>query len=424
MEVDILSSIGIISSVAGILGLTVKDLIEKVRNRKRGLNPKEVISWYENRKYLASQNAINEVLVRYYGEYGNLKPHKFSIDGKIYTNSLYIDPRFSSVNQTMLTIPMSLEESVSTSQDIETLQNYATDIIAKFDMLVDLKKMKEFHNEPIYILSNLKEKPDFSLKFARVDYLQYRFTTGLLEDELIDALVKSDGDVDKLLGNSDKLMPIRKKIIPNTESLRNLRNRYSQTGIVSAFALRTREDFKIMYQIRSGKVGDKHGAISLIPRAFHSYVVNEEKEVNMHWTVLRELYEELFDGDDAAKDVKFLNHDWYFEKLDQMRWFKEHDSFYLEGLTFGADTFQGGYSMGTLLCIFDSWYYEKYKDYLMKSWESEKVFILSTKDTEGIKKIFDNSNTLGDTKAYFVDALLRLKEIDPSKVALPEIIKI
>jgi len=52
------------------------------------------------------------------------------------------------------------------------------------------------------------------------------------------------------------------------------------------------------------------------PNCSGSHIIIEHPfaEVNLSWTIYRELFEELFGGKEVEKDLRRLRHNWYFKE--------------------------------------------------------------------------------------------------------------
>ena len=165
------------------------------------------------------------------------------------------------------------------------------------------------------------------IKYSMTSFLKYRFTIGLLEDELIDALISTKGDIDKIISNTHKYLPIRNELIPDLNLLLNFQERFCAGGIgvVLAFARGEPDnDFIIPVQSRSKKVSDGRNQLAVIPKAFHQPLLENKAEVNVYWTSFRELYEEVFHGIEVEKEISKIKFDWYFNEIPEMKYFKDH----------------------------------------------------------------------------------------------------
>ena len=54
-------------------------------------------------------------------------------------------------------------------------------------------------------------------------------------------------------------------------------------------------------------------------------------------------------------------------------------------------------------------------------WESDKIFRVSTKDREGIGRLINERKWASESVFHLVEGLIRLREIEPSRVNLPDI---
>src|SRR5207237_460529 len=121
--------------------------------------------------------------------------------------------------------------------------------------------------------------------FAEVDFFLYRFSTGLLEEEIRDALTRYDGNIHLVIEEKEKL-ELRQALIPTLEVLGDPQHRICCGGIGVVFALRTPGEYLIPLQVRSGEVSDGRGSLAVIPKAFHQPLIGDPQEVNIYWTTL------------------------------------------------------------------------------------------------------------------------------------------
>ena len=266
-------------------------------------------------------------------------------------------------------------------------------------------------------------------EFTLTNYFQYRFRTGLLMDELKRALIKTKGDIGLLLQRKDKLLPIRNAILPKLEDVVNLDNRICIGGPGVLFAMARGDgfdDFVFPIQKRSNKVVDGNDLYAVIPKAIHQPMISNPNEVNIYWTVLREVFEELYGGEEVQSDSNKLAYNWYLDTIEPLRYFREHrNAFKLEVTGFGFNTFTGLYEFAVLFYIPDEHFYRNFKSHMEKTWESEEIEFFSTKWADGIKiaDLVQSKEWTNESFFHLIKSLQRLKNLEPDRVELPDIIE-
>lgn len=258
--------------------------------------------------------------------------------------------------------------------------------------------------------------------FSEVDFVTYRFSSGLLEAELRDELAACRGNVVALLSNNGSV-PLRRLLLPNVDAIDNFGERICCGGIGGVVAMRRSDDYWIPLQIRSQKVSDGRGLMAVIPKAFHQPIVGDGEEANVHHTFFRELAEELFGVKEAEHSSAAFAKDWFFKDHPPLQWFKRNDKWHCEIVAFGLNALGGNYDFGMLLCVDDPHYYEEFFGDATRNWEAEKTRVVgvSTMNNGEIERLLTEERWANESLFHFVQALLRLKEIDPDRVSLPAI---
>ncbi|MCI0565139.1 MAG: hypothetical protein MN733_42275, partial [Nitrososphaera sp.] len=211
-------------------------------------------------------------------------------------------------------------------------------------------------------------------------------------------------------------------LLPDLDAFTNLQERICAGGIGVVVALKRHreQDYFIPLQVRSSKVADGRSRFAVLPKAFHAHLADEWTEVNIGWTVFRELFEEVFRGKKVERADGHMVHDWYFPESPPLQWFKDNSTWRGEVVAYGLNGVGGNYDFGVLLIIEDAAYLEKFKGQMFPNWEKEKTFWISTRDKDKIAKLL-RRNWPSESLLHFVEALRRLKELHPKCVNLPHI---
>jgi len=387
--------------------------------------------WWTNKRLNLYQKKLRElqssgrvkdfILNKYYKNAtysGDLRPFQLNIQNKSFVTTIFTSKSLISLPVPSLQLKNYLDVSYRsrTPSDLLTLiQNKAVRVIARLKGL-DVN----FWDADIYQLINYSGT---TMYFGLTSYFKYRFTTGLIEDELIDALLSKKDDY-FLLENRSKYFPLREKYMPSIDSFDDFKSRICVGGMgcLVAFARAfPYNDYVIPLQVRSRKVASNPGLYSVIPHFFHqSGIQNHTEEVQIHWTVIRELYEEIFGGIEATKNSGYIRHDWYAGQCPGIKYLQEHfNSWSLEYLGFGINAITGNYECVGLLCIHDPSYWEHFSYDMKRIWESEKVELVSSKDLSKIAWHLHSGKWADAGLFSFSLGIRRLANLAPNKVRLP-----
>jgi hypothetical protein len=276
-------------------------------------------------------------------------------------------------------------------------------------------------NAPIYRLVGLPpDRPPVAARFAPAHFFDYRFTGGLLTDEVLEALVRRQGDVEAVLARREEELPLRARLLPTADALASLDARVCAGGIGAVVAMARADDFVIPIQTRSGHVSEGHGLCTTLPKAYHQPTAGAEEEVHLQWTVYRELFEELFGGEEVAPHDRRRRFDWYFDASPALDYFRTHpEAFDLEITAFGLNALGGGYEFAMLLAIHDPGYWATFGPTMARAWEADGLTFLSTKDRARIDALLTDGALAGESLFHLAEGLRRLQTLDPRRVALP-----
>ena len=212
------------------------------------------------------------------------------------------------------------------------------------------------------------------------------------------------------------------------------RNRLCGGGIVVLCAMARPapdHDFIMPIYRRSRTVSDSQGAFSTVPRGYHQPHVDAHDERNLSFSVYRELYEELFGGEEVERGTRHYHPDWFFPRCEPLQWLLNHpESYTLECTGFGMNLRLGDYTFVILLAVHDEDFYRLYGRRITGNWEaSESVDDrrrISSKKPEILSSLIGNAAQWDGAALFaFVEGLRRLekldKEIGAGRVNLPQI---
>ena len=227
-------------------------------------------------------------------------------------------------------------------------------------------------DDPLYSLRNVMTNGD--IEFQLSSFLHYRATFGSLVDELATALARHS--IDDIISQSDDIMPKRKRFLPDMQTLTNFSTRISAGGPAVLFAARINDDVALVLQRRSFKVSDEPGAYTVIPKAFHQPIVDVDYEIAIQKTIYREVFEELFGGEDEPAQKKHLDPEFYLYKSKAVAEIvgnnKDESKACLQTLGLVWDLVRGNYHPLYCLYIDDpTWWQTNFRD-MRVNWEVEK----------------------------------------------------
>lgn len=265
------------------------------------------------------------------------------------------------------------------------------------------------------------ERPRLSFSIDR--YENYQFTSALLEQELIDCLISNKNDIPTILRARDISLPMRNALIPTKDSFKNFSERLSTGGVACVVALARGEpdnDYCIPLQERSQAVAEGRGVFTGSIQAWHQPTVEDDEyrnEVKLYWTVLREMYEEVYQGEEIIKPNKYIRHDWYLKECPGVAYVHEKpENITFEFLGIGMNAMLGTYDCAILLAIHDTSYWESYSYLIKPNWEANRGIFLSTKDViPSLNRIF-KSGWFDQGMFGLSQGLLRLRELDEKRV--------
>lgn len=338
----------------------------------------------------------------------------------------------------------SIPTGIVSMQELKALKLNVTD--CQYDKLrngSDLRKLDAKHvlqslyeehifglsiwNQPIYRLLEvgLKESQltiSFSTKPGE-DFFRYRVGAGALEQEILQGLVETNGDVKELCKRREELLARRVVLLPDAKAVACFSKRMCVGGIHAVIAIFREEenDYVIPIQRRSKEVAGGQGLLGPIPEAYHQPMISSEEERDFMWTFRRELYEELMGGIEVERKTKHLCYDWYMGKEPLASFMKEQP--HLEITGFGFNLVSGNYEV-TMLCVVQNGdFWSNHKGQLITNWEASLINepFLSTSQEDKILDIIRRKDWTGSGLYSVARGLKRLSEIDPDRVKLPDI---
>ncbi|MEP7246002.1 MAG: RelA/SpoT domain-containing protein [Gammaproteobacteria bacterium] len=274
-----------------------------------------------------------------------------------------------------------------------------------------------FWNAPMFRLRNIDFERPQSLQFSITDFFSYRFVSGTLEDELWEALLAAPAATS---------LKERASYLPSG-TLEDVSRRTCAGGVAALFAFRRKEldDFGILLSARSTEVADAPGHMSIVPKAAHGPVVgNYDEEVKIYRTIIREIYEEIFGGDDAERVPGETAADWYVDRCPAVKELVDGTAGCQVNVTsIGIDTKQGNYLVTALIAVDSPDYWVKHEAAMTHMWEhkSRKPTIISSKDTSALVRAITDYEWSHDALVGYCEGLLELKRLFPDAVDIGDL---
>jgi hypothetical protein len=347
----------------------------------------------------------------------------YELDGEIFQTSMLMAsaPCFSdfSLLSDIYTAPHTSAEPIKGI----ALDNEARRALKPLAKRADVKARidgTKIWDDPCFRLLSWGSANQPRFEFDVCSFVDYRWTGGLLEDELKEAIVACRGVIKEDFFDQG-FNKFRRTWMPNLNSVVGLQDRFCCGGVSVLTAFAREDDFLLPLQKRSEQVADGQNQLATIPKGLHQPLSSTRKNIYPYWTVLREFHEELYEGDVERKQ-KRLSHDWWLDEegAEATRHLVSNpDTFQVSGLGFGFNLVTGNYEYCCLLLIME-------KDFLSKfpprgSWETSDLIELSSRDYDLIK-YYMTSNTsrpVNESIPSLVLGLERLAQIAPRKVSAP-----
>jgi hypothetical protein len=404
-----------ISIVAGLLGVSAKDLLKKVENYRKGFGAKQLQQRKLAEATFVTPQTIRGTLNRFYSKVPNeLTPYCLTVDGCEIFTTIFTRPGL--VNLRLPPQNAAMEHITEFSSCLPTspaLEDYSCRMMAQHEAMG--MRLWDSHK---YRMTLLIDNP-LQCGFADIPFFAFRYSSGLLEDELIDVIIATEGKPERIK-DIGAMFPLRSMFLPDLAALLRFDTRICCGGVGVVFALQRENDYLIHLQVRSQEVSDGRGLTALVPKGFHDSAINSKNEVNIHWTIFRELFEEIYGGVEAEKRPVHLSHDYYFDEKP-LKWFENNDCYTCDITSLGFNAIAGEYEFGILLAVHDTNYLSEFHRKRRGNWEPERFLEVSSTDTQRISELLRGDNWASDSLFHFAEGLRRLKELDPVRVALPEI---
>ena len=274
-------------------------------------------------------------------------------------------------------------------------------------------------DRPLYRLESFKFVNDgWSAELSESDFLSFALTNDLLEGELVNALASGKPI-------SPQTLPLRLQYLPSPTSILDFSSRCCVGGVAGLVAVAREDvgDYLLLVQQRSSKVLNLAGRFSVIPRAFHQPINEVGREIFFSKTLERELEEELL----GREDLDLLEDDRRVDPLhparstEAMKALREPGVCRMECTGFGVNATNGNYELAALVVIDDPSWWTAFGHLIEANWESAGLQRYSSLDTAGLASLIRDPRWSSGGLFEFLQGLRRLAELEPRKVAAPDI---
>jgi hypothetical protein len=422
--VEIITAIA--AAIPGFPAAEIRDAIESIREKWDQTQIEKIRGEEQAARFKGMHRRL---ISGYYASEHN------SSDFRQYTMFLskkrYPSTVFTTSERVGLSLPLHSVETEYTSTSLEPSypegfihlsERRAEKVLKKLDLL----GVRIWDQDLFRLVADPFEESRLKLSFSLSRYFRYRFTAGLLEDEVFDALASKEGDIAAILQSRNSTLPMRQALLPTISCLSNLDDRISAGGLACVVAMARGapyNDYCIPLQIRSDAVAEGRGAYTASLQAWHQPMTADlQNEAKLYWSVLREMFEEVYGGDEVEAESRRLRYDWYLDECPGVAYVhKNPDAVTLEFLGIGMNALLGTYDCAVLLAIHDPKYWDTYSSALKRNWEAKKIRALSTRRISSVLERIFTGGWLDQSMFGLSQGLLRLHEIAPKYVELPDL---
>src|SRR5262249_17329311 len=145
-----------------------------------------------------------------------LARYSYLVDGQQFCTKAVMKPKWVDLNIPLNSVDTTRDFDSQVSAPIRVPDEQAVRIVET--MAADGRRL---FDAPLYRLTKLRLLPRkrFCLRFGLSSYFEYLFTSGMLEDELFQALIDLNLSPSAVMKEPSKYLPCRTKLIPDAESL-------------------------------------------------------------------------------------------------------------------------------------------------------------------------------------------------------------
>jgi hypothetical protein len=414
----------LISAVAAAFGMPASEFRAVIETIRKKTNVKRTIAVREKEFLIRKSGDHRQLIHDYYSSSDDCGLQQFTIrlSNNLYPSTIFTTSTRVGLSLPLTSLPTNYDSSASqpcySSKAIAIRNKLAAKVANKLDLLG-----VQIWDQDLYCLAGDPfEGNTLHLSFSLSQFLRYRFSEGLLEDELLETLITHEGSSAAILKDRMNKLPLRHEILPTLQRLREVNRRISAGGLACVVAMARgapHNDYCIPLQLRSDSVAEGRGVYTTSIQAWHQPTVGDnQEEVKLYWTVLREMFEEVYGGEEAERTSRRFRHDWYLAKCPGVAYIvKSPEAVTLEFLGIGMNVLLGTYDCAILLAIHDPQYWDTYSHEMTRSWEAKGIKLLSTREAPKLLSTVFSGGWYDQGMFSLSQCLLRLRQLESKRVA-------
>jgi len=249
--------------------------------------------------------------------------------------------------------------------------------------------------------------------FGMATFADYALRTGLMEIELVDSLLKSDGT------------PVRDVLLPSLDKALDLNSYFCTGGPVALFAAARPAadgrpaDYALLVQVRGSQVMDIPGKLSTVPKGWHQPIGEAAPQSRLGITLMREFEEELLGREDLeqmSEESKRLVDPLHQERTQPalVSLLENPGAFHLRLTGFGLNLLSGTYEAPCLIVVDEENWWGEWGHEIAGNWETTSIDCYSSADAEGLNALIRDPRWSNEGLFAIVEGLRCLAEIDNS----------
>ena len=372
------------------------------------------------------RHQVADVLAGYYGTHDGHAPYVGRCAGHRLSTSVLTRPSWLDLR---LPLGAGREHLRYAGQSAEPVRIDRAGALAAVDRIaVGLQANLRMVNAPIYRLTDFDVSAEgIAGSVGLAGFFDYALTLDLLESELGDALAAG-------LPAEPGQLPLRDRYLPDLAAVLDVGARMCAGGPPALTAIarptsrtRSRPDFLLLVQERSGRVLNAARRLAVIPKSFHGPLVDYTEDAQVYRSVEREMEEELLgreDVDSVLGDSRQADPMHRSRLSAPMGWLTDHlddDSWRMESTGFGFNLLTGNYEFASLIVIHDDTWWDVYGGHIEANWESSGLRRYSTLDRDSITALVLDPAWSNEGLFALLQGLRRLAEIGGDRTDVPDI---
>jgi len=253
-----------------------------------------------------------------------------------------------------------------------------------------------------------------STSFGMATFADYALRTGLMEIELVDALLKSEGT------------PVRDVLLPSFNAAMDLSSYFCTGGPVALFAAARPAaegrppDYALLVQVRGNQVMDIPGKLSAVPKGWHQPIGEAAPQSRLGSTLLREFEEELLGREDLEQMSEESKR--VVDPLHQERrqpalaaLLDNPGAFHLRLTGFGLNLLSGTYEAPCLIVVDDEKWWSEWGHEIAGNWETTSIDCYSSADADSLNALIRDPRWSNEGLFALIEGLRCLAEMGASE---------